>query len=240
MNRYYCDEINTAEVISLPDDQAHHALHVMRLRHGEIIEIFDGRGHFAQARAVIQKKHLHFQITGEVNTSAPLLFELHIASAIPKADRSEQLVESASQLGVHTLRWLDCQRSVVKFDDRGRKMEKWRRVAIESAKQCGRNWLLNIDSPIPVSELIIRCTTPIIFADPRSLTHLMAWTQQKTPPRAATMLIGPEGGFSPEEIKTLQASGALAVSLGANILRIETAVAAAAAIMSSWSMPPLS
>ncbi|MGC8559595.1 MAG: RsmE family RNA methyltransferase [Phycisphaerae bacterium] len=240
MDRYYCDMIDASNDISLPDDQVHHALHVKRLRDGEEIEIFDGCGRAATARVKIGKHCVRCEKIGEVRLSAPPLFSLHIATAIPKADRSDQLLESASQLGVHTVTWIDCRHSVVKVDGSGAKAAKWRRIAIESAKQCRRNWLMNVEGPIPMDRHLAGCSDPVLFADPSQGPHLNDWMIGHTPSAEVTIFIGPEGGLSPDEIQALLAHGAQGVSLGVHILRIETAVAAAAAIMGRWLIPPLS
>jgi len=238
MDRYYCREIRSAQSAIVPDDQVHHALHVMRLRDGELVELFDGQGCYAQARAVINKKQIHFEIDGEVNVSPPPPFQLHVATAIPKSDRSEQLVDASSQLGVHTLSWIICERSCVKLDDRRGKLTKWHRVAVESAKQCRRNWLMQIEAPITLSDYLTRCTHMKVLANPLSPSHLTEILQQPRPP-AITIFIGPEGGFTPDEMQSLLTAACQPFTLGVNILRIETAVAAAAAIMSKWSMPLL-
>ena len=99
---------------------------------------------------------------------------------------------------------------------------------------------MNIESPTPLSDFIHRCKMPMLFADPQSSMHLMAWAIPATPPKQLTIFIGPEGGLSPDEVQTFQNCGAQAVSLGVHILRIETAVAASAAIMGKLLMPPLS
>ena len=240
MDRYYCDMIDASGDIWLPDDQVHHALHVKRLRDGEEIEIFDGRGRAATARVKTGKNRVGCEVVGEIRLCAPPPFSLHMATAIPKADRSEQLLETASQLGVHTVTWIDCRHSVVKVDGSGAKAAKWRRIAIESAKQCRRNWLMNVEGPIPINRYLSGCGTPVLFADPSRGLHLSDWMIARTPCAGVTMFIGPEGGFSPEEIQDLLAHGAQGVSLGVHILRIETAVSAAAAIMGRWLIPPLS
>lgn len=241
MERFYCGDLTSADALEISEDQAHHAMHVLRIGEGQLIELFDGAGHYATARVRLGKKRMICQLEGPVQISAPPPFSLRIASAVPKLDRSDQLVDSASQLGAASLVWLDCQRSVVKPHTHGNKMLKWQRLAIESAKQCGRNHVLQIQPMLPLTEFLNGCREPILCACPRSLIGLHQWSRGPAMPPSASVLIGPEGGFSPQEMDHIGSRpGAVMVNLGPNILRIETAVAAAAAILGHLSTRPLS
>ncbi|NNM87032.1 MAG: RsmE family RNA methyltransferase, partial [Phycisphaerae bacterium] len=148
--RFFLPYIETGGC-QLPTDQAHHARHVLRLKTGDTVIIFDGQGHWATAEielAAGSAVRVHCGAVQESRREGP---ELTLATAVPKLDRADFLVEAASQLNLDVLQWLDCQRSVVRPDGQGNKIAKWRRLAIESAKQCGRNHLLRIEPMLPAA-----------------------------------------------------------------------------------------
>ncbi|MGC8539612.1 MAG: RsmE family RNA methyltransferase [Phycisphaerae bacterium] len=227
----------------LPDDQAHHARDVLRLDHGQSVILFDGCGQYAPANISIEKKHLFYRLTGPITVEAPPAYSLTIATAIPKADRAHQLLEQISQLGAAGLLWLDCRYSVVHPIADAKKMEKWSRLAVESAKQCGRSRILAIEVPRTPRQLLDSADAGTIIwtqvdAKLDLAQRLARWQSERaaTPMDPAysriTVMIGPEGGWSVEEQELLGRHTA-PVSLGNNILRIETAAASVAAITQS-------
>ena len=239
--RFYVSPLLTAG--ELPDDQAHHARDVLRLDNGQPVIMFDGCGQSAPASIRIEKKHVFFALTGPVTIDAAPAYTLTIASAIPKADRAHQLVEQISQLGAAGLIWLDCRYSVVRPSAEAKKMEKWVRLAVESAKQCGRSRILAIQPPQTPRQLLESTEMGTIIwthvdATQDLAQRLARWQAERAPKRSddagsnITVMIGPEGGWSLEE-QELLSRHAVPVRLGRNILRIETAAAADAAITQS-------
>ena len=184
------------------------------------------------------------QISGPIRHDRPPLVDITIACAVPKVDRAATLIEQASQLGVSRLIWLNCQHSIVRPQAAGEKMKRWRSLAIESAKQCGRNYVLRIDPLTEFSAALEEFQTAkktILWANPRAPRSLSDWViKQLYPllaeraggPFALMALIGPEGGFSRREQDLLGAiPEAMPVRLADNILRVETAALACAAII---------
>jgi 16S rRNA (uracil1498-N3)-methyltransferase len=238
--RFFLPHIATGSG-QLPVDQAHHARHVLRLKTGDTVIIFDGQGHWATAEIELVAGSgvlVHCSTVQESRRAGP---QLTLATAVPKLDRADFLVEAASQLNVDVLQWLDCQRSVVRPDGQGNKIAKWRRLAVESAKQCGRNHLLRIEPMLPVEAVFKSLDRSNgMWADTRSeLTLARAWDDWKKTSaggnspssRGLTVFIGPEGGWSDTEVRMFQDRGAVGVRLGLNILRIEIAAIAVAAIL---------
>jgi 16S rRNA (uracil1498-N3)-methyltransferase len=239
--------------IRLPDDQAHHAKTVLRLTPGTPILLFDGNGAVAHATLADGgggKKHLPLTatITGGITVNPAPAISLTLVTAVPKGDRAEWLVEQASQLNVARIQWIDCDRSVVKPKEGGAKIEKWRRLAIESAKQCHRTHLLHIEEPIPLQTLLAKLSTQdsavstkhsLLWLEPRddNSSKRLADMLAPTPPPHITALIGPEGGWSSREFQLLeqaaQQNQLTRIRLTDTILRIETANAALAAIVMS-------
>jgi 16S rRNA (uracil1498-N3)-methyltransferase len=237
--RFYLPEISAAEAM-LPEDQSHHALHVLRMQEGDELVVFDGCGKWARGKLAVQCGKAYCRIDSAVNEDPPITPQITIACAIPKADRAATLVEQLSQVGVARLIWLDCRFSVVRPEAQGGKMTKWRRLALESAKQCGRNWLLAVEpsmEPAAVLELAGREKGRIFWAQPGSPQPLFAAANAISasgPPAKQNVfiLIGPEGGWSDEEQKLLTSDDKIIpVRLNANILRIETAAVYAAVVV---------
>ena len=247
MYRFYLPSLATAPggSLCLPLDQGHHARSVLRLAPGEPIILFDGRG--AWAPAIIAgapgaklKEQVLLSLTGAITTDPPPSPVLTIATAVPKADRADWLIEQASQLNVACIQWLDSDRSVVKPKEGTQKMDKWRRHAIESAKQCHRTHLLGINAPASLTALLEAAIagTLILWLDPapensRPVRQVLSNGGEGKGKILA--LIGPEGGWSPREYAMLSELATenklVRVHLTGTILRIETAVAALAAII---------
>ncbi len=239
--RYYVPDLPTAGGwIDLSDGEAHHAISVMRIRVGEAVVLFDGRGHQAAATVVAtSKRHVQCEAQSSVLWPGDNLRPLTIGVSLPKGDRARDLVERLTELGVSRLVPLQCQRSPWKNSDNA--IEKLRRVVIEACKQCGRNQLMAIDAPQtftdygnqPPADGIAR-----LLAHPGGVDLLGDPTAAATPPLPDSLLaasgydvaVGPEGGFSDDEVDLALAAGWTAVGLGTRILRIETAAIAIAVL----------
>ncbi len=216
--------------------EAHHAVRVKHLKCGEDVEILNGQGLRAggQVVAVTRKPSgLTVAITAveqeEIESGGVV-----VASAVPKgAAHVDGMVDQLSQLGV--IRWVPmiCRYSVV--IPRAGKIEKWQRIAVESAKQCGRSYLMAIEPPRDfgsvLEEMVSKCAQ--IFVADQGGNPWVA--NEKTAGRAGGLiglLVGPEGGFSDAELAaTDEVTHANRLGLGRNVLRIETAAVAGAAVL---------
>jgi 16S rRNA (uracil1498-N3)-methyltransferase len=227
--------------VQFPADQAHHALQVLRLGGGTEIVLFDGGGTWAHATlGQVGKKGaaLTAALSGLLHLDPPPKIALTIATAVPKGERAEWLIEQASQLNVSTIAWLAADRGVVKPREGGGKMEKWRRLAIESAKQCGRAHLLEVQEPVSLQEVLrnaLDAALRILWLDPREGGESIYGA--RVDKKNVIALVGPEGGWSDREFALLEshaAGGRLTrVRLTPTVLRIETACAAIAAVLMS-------
>ncbi len=235
--RFFLPELAENQSFFLPQDEAHHALHVLRLGAGTEIELFNGRG--AGAQAVIErtdKKGVLVRVTSDISRQPQPAPALTLATAMPKGDRAQWLIEQCSQLNVTALRWLECDRNVVKYREESGKFGRLERYALEAAKQCGRNWLMSIEPPQTLEQVVASAGDAIIlWCDPRSGNfHAIA-----APQKSYIALIGPEGGWSQRECELLNSytrdGKVMPIRLGINIMRIETACAAIAAITGSYS-----
>ena len=220
--------------VELAGTEAHHLLHVLRAKVGGRVGLFNGQGDEALSEIVkVGKRSAELRIIEHWKTPHDPR-ELVIATALPKGDRADWLVEKATELGVTRLIPLRTERSVV--EPRESKLQRLEQIAVAACKQCGRSRLLRIDPLTSLSDLLrdVSSTQPthrLLLADPRatqSLGELLASFGDTA--QSAIVLIGPEGGFTGDENATAIAAGATAVRLGSHILRIETAVLAFAAI----------
>lgn len=214
--------------IGLPDSEALHAVKVMRVREGEEIELFDGRGH--QARASISqvgRNHCECEVQTGLEISREPEVTVDLGIALPKPERAKELIERLTELGVRSVTPILADRSQRPPSDS--LMEKLDRVVIEACKQSGRNHLLQIHATQ---------TSRHFFADARSDTKLIAHpSQPSTSPNAiqrdtfVTAAIGPEGGWTEEEFTHAVDQGFEPLVLGSRVYRIETAAVAITAVL---------
>src|SRR5262245_41300859 len=126
--------------------EAHHLAAVRRFTTGDVVTLFNGDGRECPARVVdVGKKHVMLHVTGVESPNRELGFPLHVASALPKGDRGDILIEKLTELGVTEFTPLITERGVVKSS--AAKVDKLRRSVIEASKQCGRNVMMQVHPP---------------------------------------------------------------------------------------------
>jgi 16S rRNA (uracil1498-N3)-methyltransferase len=204
-------------------DEARHLVRVMRCRVGDEVVAFDGRGTSWRARvASIGRDEAVLDLGAAVVEAATRDAPLTLAVALPKGDRQKWLVEKLTELGVPRLVPLVTTRGVAEATPAA--VERRGRSVIEACKQCGRDTLMAIAEPRTVAEVVAahRATGGIVVAD-RGGAPLAGFD------RPVVALVGPEGGFTAEELAAVEAAGGRRVSLGPHVLRIETAAIALAA-----------
>lgn len=226
MRRFHLAAWPTDGLGELGGSEAHHLINVLRAKLGEEIEVFDGAGRVAPATIVKLNRSTATLELGAISQTTSPERETVIASAVPKGDRFEWMVEKLTELGITRLVPLATARSSV--DPRDSKLDRLRAASIAACKQSGRNHLLAISSVTPYRDFL-----QSIAGSVAQLYLGSALTSTSTISIGHNMkivfLIGPEGGFTPAEIEAATAVGAVPVSLGPYILRTETAAIAAAA-----------
>ncbi|TWU00564.1 Ribosomal RNA small subunit methyltransferase E [Botrimarina colliarenosi] len=228
--RYFCPHPIefTAEspcVVSLEGPESHHLSTVMRVGAGDRLTLFDGSGAEFDAEVLeIQRRgpaRLLVRTRDEVSREPPVTLTLGVA--LPKGDRQKVLVDMLTQIGVAKLVPLVTEHSVAAPKASG--IDKLRRAVIEASKQCGRNRLMTIDEPAPLAKFF-----GAVQADCKVIAHPGDEEPSRAPASGSVAIaIGPEGGFSDEEVAAATAAGWGTLRLGKSILRIETAAIAAAA-----------
>ena len=245
--RFYCNaHLEDGMTLELPGDVAHH-IRVRRLREGETIILFDGKGTQAKATLThLSKAGCHASIDSTGQISRELAGQITLVQAIASQDKMDWIIEKATELGVARLIAVQASRSVVKLARaRADKRATHGRRIIESAsEQCGRNQLMQLHMPHTLGEALELCRADPMFAclveeASRSLNDENVLAQIKRQ-HACSIFVGPEGGWSPEEQNVLLHAGAMPVSLGKRVLRTETAGLAAVSALTAlldWDDP---
>jgi len=226
------------EDVVLEGPEAHHLIHVMRARAGQRVTLFDGEGceYEAEIRQ-IGRADVRLAVHCRSEVDRELSRELVLAVALPKADRHKWLVEKAVELGVARLVPLITHRSVVAAPTK--MLHRLGRGVIEASKQCGRNRLMEIAPAQPWHEFVeaTRAVPHRWLAHPAGAAPEVAWRAPvdlagaTAGAGAIVLAVGPEGGFTSEEVASATAAGWGAVDLGPRILRVETAAIALVALV---------
>jgi 16S rRNA (uracil1498-N3)-methyltransferase len=229
--RFYCPDPPREGRLRLGADEARHLRRVCRLGVGDFVEVFDGQGVAMRSEVVaVGGDWVELMIAGPPMPERPSPFTLTLATAVPKADRFDWLVEKATELGIDRLIPIMTERSVV--EPRASKLSRLRRTIIEASKQCGRNRLMVLESPSRWEPLNDSFQDSMKFlADPEGTP---AWLMPPIPRGQSVILaVGPVGGFTPLERDLALRVGWFSISFSVNTLRIETAALAGCAALFS-------
>ena len=210
---------------TLTGDEARHLSQVLRIKPGASISVFDGHGRRATAEVQsVSRDQVSLKI-GESQSPPSLLPAITLAQAIPKGKNMDLIVQKSVELGIARIQPLVTRNTVVQPGEG--KSGKWRRNALEACKQCGQDTLPDIADPLPFEHwLATQSEAPglkIIASLAAGALPLRETLRQHSGTQAATLLVGPEGDFTPEEITHALAVGFIPVSLGSIVLRVETA-----------------
>lgn len=219
--------------------QIHHIRDVLRINTGEEINIFDEDNN--EFLCIVESIKAD-KIVVDIKRKQKAIFkkDIHItlACAIPKKGKFELIVQKSTELGVDRIVPLVSQNSIVRFkaNEKEKKVERFRRVGIEAAKQCGRSDLPLISPPTKFKELLNSFSSfDYIFLPNLSSTDRISFTDAVRKIKLNSkvlLLIGPEGDFADEEVSQAIANGATPISLGKLVLRVETAAIVCAGLLS--------
>jgi len=245
MHRFYLPPDRCGgESLRLEGREAHHALRVLRVAPGDPATVLDGAGRefLCDVRST-SRDAVQLRVVKK-NPIPPPPCRITLLQALPKGKILESIVQKSVELGVHRVVPLLTGHVVAHLDGEsaGHKREKWQQVAIEAIKQCGAAWLPQIEAPTTIAEVLNRKpktrnesgTVPSAFdlslvgslqterRHPREVFREFENANGR-PPQTVAVWIGPEGDFTLDELTAIQASGALPISLGRLVLRVETA-----------------
>jgi len=234
MHRFYLAPAECqGTTLLLSDREAHHALHVVRVRTGERVQVLDGEGQILDCVVMNLVRDRVDLCVQERRSVPPLPYQSTLSQAVPKGKLFEAIIQKATELGVFRIVPLVTERVVGKIEagNEDQKVEKWRLIAIEAIKQCGSAWLPRLEAPTTVKQFLA-CQSTMDLAmvgslrddrrHPKTCFEDFAQRRGKMP-ASVSIAIGPEGDFTPSELSTLQSGGALPISLGPLVLRTETA-----------------
>ena len=222
----------------LGSDEASHLTRVMRLGVGAEIEVFDGRGGMYLARvADVSRQRVDVQLVEQVAPAPEPGLSVTLVMSVLKGDKMDDVVRDAVMMGVSAIHPVVTTRAAVTVAAlvRGRRTARWQRIAVSSAKQCGRAVLPPIEEPVSLGAWLGRPAhePTLVLVEPsvgggRVPSDVPA-------ARTARVIVGPEGGWTPEEITAITSAGAVPVTLGARTLRADAvALVALAALFEAW------
>ena len=220
----------TNNVVTLDADETRHLRDVLRLHVGDEVSVFDGAGkEFACMIGEIGKKETVLSVVGEIEPSSPESpFAITIAATVLNGEKYDLIVQKAVELGVTKLIPLITIRCEAKQKDAARRLDRWRRIAMEATKQTGRAKLMEIAEPAVFDKLLgeLKGENAVLFSerDGRDFTTITA-------DKKITALYGPKGGWDDVELKLAAEHDITIVTLGGRILRAETAAIAITAML---------
>ncbi len=234
--RFFCPApLQPDTLIELPVAAAHHALRALRLAAGAAVVLFDGTGGEYPAVLQVSGTRVAARTGPHDPRECELPGELVLIQAMAGGDKMDWIVEKAVELGVCALCPVQAQRSVLHLD--GARLEKrlarWRAIVQSACEQCGRNRLMQIRAPASLAHCLAQAAGPILFCHPEGAPDFVA--ALGTARHTLTLVVGPEGGWSPAELAIAQRQALQPVRFGSRVLRTETAglamVAAATAVL---------
>ncbi len=235
--RIFCDfRLGPGAQFPLPQDAAQHVGKALRLRAGDGLVVFDGRG--GEYDAVIQRID---RDRVDVKTSAyraddrEAPFEVGLVQGLPEADKMDWILQKSVELGVAWVQPVVCERSVVRLsgDRAARRESHWQRVAIAACEQCGRNRVPEVKPTLAFRDWAAQPSQAQRWMlAPGAETRLAEFPLPAGP---VELRVGPEGGLSERELDIAATIGFAALSIGLSVLRAETApLAALAAMQALW------
>jgi len=240
MQRYFVPEAQMDErSVTLEGDDARHAAAVMRAKPGDRFVACNGSGRDVVARiASVDKHKVQADIIEELAVSAEMSWKVDVAQSLPKGDKLETVIQKGTEAGAAAFLPFLSRRTVVQYDERkeAKRIERWRKIAKEAAEQSHRSVVPRIEAvsswkvllqKFAEYDLALLCYEEEGRSGIGLKDALTAFRREREPGNPASpsvlVVVGPEGGFAPEEAEAALAAGAKPVGLGRRILRTETA-----------------
>jgi len=218
--------------IELPPGPAAHLTRVLRLRTGDAVVVFNGRGGEYEAQiSAIARRGVRLHVGAHRALERESALRVTLMQAVARGERMDLVIQKATELGVATILPVASDHSVVQLDAQSseRRTAHWLAVAVSACEQCGRNRLPHIEPITPLQAACEAAAGLRLLLDPDAATSLAAALATVVTATAVSLLIGPEGGFSGYERSLAERAGFLSCRLGPRILRTETAAFAAVA-----------
>lgn len=228
---YYPASLTLDAVYDLDADNAAHLIRVLRLTEGDQIEVFNGQGdEYSASLCDVQKKSAAFKVQGVIRHEERPALTIHLGQVVSKGDRMDFTIQKATELGVSEITPLWSERCEVRLKGERleKKMQHWQNIAISACQQSGRCWVPTINPPQDFLDWAKNNKDDIrLLMHPHQQQPLSQYAQ----PHSVALLIGPEGGFSEDEVTQAIDTGFTGLCLGPRILRTETASLAAISVL---------
>jgi 16S rRNA (uracil1498-N3)-methyltransferase len=235
MRRFFFDPLSRkGDTLFLPEEESRHVAKVLRLSVGSEVELLDGQGTIYRATIVAVGRQVQARIVGVVATGDGAGKTLWVGQGILKGEKMDTVVQKCTELGVSRFSPFQSSRCQGKADpaQNRKRHERWQRIGLAACKQCLRPQLMQLDAPVDLADLLRDTQAPLrlLFWEEEAVLHLQDIPALPAA-QSVALLLGPEGGFSREEVDLARQFGWLTVSLGERILRAETATLTAVAIV---------
>ncbi len=237
MARFFIDKEDIQGDLLRVREDAHHILHVLRMRIGDEITLCDGEGTDYLSRIEgIEEDTLLCRAYDRRRAETEPETELTLYQGLPKGDKMEQIVEKCVETGIGRIVPVQMKRSVSRPEGRKAqsKTERWNKISRAAAKQSQRGRIPQVEEPVSMAECLRRVKEydlMLVFYEGEREHSLRQVLKSVERPKKAAILIGPEGGLEAEEVEALLRAGAKTAGLGARILRTETAGPVATALL---------
>ncbi|MCG7898839.1 MAG: 16S rRNA (uracil(1498)-N(3))-methyltransferase [Candidatus Thiodiazotropha weberae] len=233
---YTSQPLKQGTLISLEEEPAHHLRQVLRLRPGNPIILFDNSGdEYAANLEQVSKQEVKALLTERLRHETETPLSIHLLIGISRGERMDLAIQKATELGVNRITPLMTNRCVVKLDEKKRRnrMTHWQRVMVSACEQSDRCRLPQLDEPLEITTALAQLKPELgLLLDlqgKQSLAHI------PQPENGVSILVGPEGGLTPDEREVAIQHGFTGIRLGPRVLRTETApLAALAAVQTLW------
>lgn len=237
MDRFYLDSDCKVKSYIDDKDEIKHITKVMRMKEGDLFEIFDITGKEYVAKiTVLDKDKVDFVIEKECFEKRELETKITLYQGLPKQQKMEYIIQKTTELGVMKIIPCKLKRCVSELKEKEeRKVERWQKIALEAVKQSKRTVVPKVEFSMSIKEILEDMKNNevnIVFYELEKIVQLKKLIQTlDNPPKTIGILVGPEGGLTDNEIESFVNAGAYCVTLGNRILRTETAAMYAVAIL---------
>jgi len=239
VHRFFAPSLDPGdETVTLPRDEGEHLTRVLRLGVGDTVTVFDGRGHEYLARVMsARRRDVRVQIVSRVDPTMESAVHLTLVQSTLKGERMDEVIRDAVMLGVAAVQPVIAKRSEVTVAAllRGGRVDRWRRVALASAKQSRRAVLPEVRTPLALDTYLLepRPALTLMMVEPTSGTEVesVRALRREPPPSEAALLVGPEGGWDPAETQAARSHGVRLMSLGPRTLRADAVPVAAISVL---------
>jgi len=231
LRRFIVDKIiRAADFLSITGKEARHIINVLRMKKGETLIIMDGKGQlFESTIEDLNCKEVKVKINKSISPLPSSPIEISLGQALIKAHPMDYLIQKVTELGINSIRPFYSERTVIKLKAGHllNKMDRWMEIMKSACKQCGRVILPTLNPPVPFEEIIKNVldkkTLKILLWEDEDKTDLKKLLRSMSPLPRILAIVGPEGGFTPNEINLAREAGFHIISLGNRILRADTA-----------------